>query len=102
MNIFCQKVENLYNFILSAATPDRVIFDGTWEGFAARFTNKIAYSFLADDIPAPDPCAPTPTPAPAPTPVVAPQPKKDEGSKKWIIVGVVAVVVIGVIVAVAV
>ena len=92
------QVENLYAFILSSATPDRVIFDGSWKEFSDRFTNKIAYSFLADDIPAPDPSAP----APAPTPVVAPQPKEDEGSKKWIIVGVIAVVVIGIIVAVAV
>lgn len=94
------EVANFYSYILSASTPNKVIFDGEWAGLASRFNNKIVYSLLGDSVPAPDPNAPAP--APAPTPVAAPQPKEESGSKKWIIVGVVAVVIIGVIVAVAV
>ena len=109
------EVDNLYTLIRDTATTDKVIFDGVWEGQAARFADKIAYSLLEKEeavndvaepvVPAPvitpPVIAPSPVPV-APLPIPPSPPKKESGNKSLIFIGIGAVIVIGVIIALAV
>jgi subtilisin family serine protease len=105
------EVDNFYKAVLASATADKVIFDGDWSGFDSRFVNKIVYSLMEKDTPdpvivpeVPAPVITDPVIAPSPVPVPGvPAPEKDDGgSKKWIIIGAVVAVVVGIVIAVVV